>query len=103
MLKIPMPRRKLFTERVNLPLTADLLAKIDAALETDEVRVDFLRDAAKRELERRERAARSQDQIRDQRVELEREPRDRLILIARAVERELRRRERKPPKPRAKP
>lgn len=57
MLENPMPRRKLFTERVNLPLTADLLAKIDAALEPDEVRVDFLRDAAKRELSRREAAA----------------------------------------------
>lgn len=49
-----MPRRKLFEARVNLPLTADLLARIDAALRSDEYRVDFVRDAIKRELERRE-------------------------------------------------
>jgi hypothetical protein len=35
-----------------------LLARIDAALETDEYRVDFIRDALKRELERREAARR---------------------------------------------
>jgi metal-responsive CopG/Arc/MetJ family transcriptional regulator len=50
-----MPRRKMFEARINLPLTADLLARIDAALEADEPRVDFIRDALKRELEHRER------------------------------------------------
>ena len=50
-----MPRRKLFEARINLPLTADLLARIDAALEADEYRVDFVRNALKRELERREK------------------------------------------------
>ena len=54
MLRNRMPRRKLFEARVNLPLTADLLARIDAALRSDEYRVDFVRDAIKRELERRE-------------------------------------------------
>jgi metal-responsive CopG/Arc/MetJ family transcriptional regulator len=39
-----------------LPITAELLARIDAALESDEYRVDFIRDALKRELERREPA-----------------------------------------------
>jgi metal-responsive CopG/Arc/MetJ family transcriptional regulator len=39
-----------------LPLTADLLARIDAAREADEYRVDFIRNALKRELERREKA-----------------------------------------------
>jgi metal-responsive CopG/Arc/MetJ family transcriptional regulator len=55
MLQGHMPRRKLFEERVNLPLTTDLLARMDAALEADEYRLDFIRDAIKRELERRER------------------------------------------------
>ena len=50
-----MPRRKLFEARINLPLTADSLARIDAALEADEYRVDFVRNALKRELERREK------------------------------------------------
>jgi hypothetical protein len=50
-----MPRRKLFEARINLPLAADLLARIDAALEADEYRVDFVRNALKRELERREK------------------------------------------------
>ena len=50
-----MPRRKLFEVRINLPLTAELLARIDAALEADEYRVDFVRNALKRELERREK------------------------------------------------
>jgi Arc/MetJ-type ribon-helix-helix transcriptional regulator len=40
--------------RINLPLTVELLARIDAALRSDEYRVDFVRDAIKRELERRE-------------------------------------------------
>jgi len=49
-----MARRKIFEARVNLPITAELLARIDATLESDEYRVDFIRDALKRELERRE-------------------------------------------------
>jgi hypothetical protein len=48
-------RRKLFEARITLPLTAELLARIDAALEADEYRVDFVRNALKRELERREK------------------------------------------------
>jgi len=51
-----MPRRKLFEARINLPLTAELLKRIDAACEPDEYRVDFIRNALKRELERREAA-----------------------------------------------
>ncbi len=51
-----MARRKIFEARVNLPITAELLARIDATLESDEYRVDFIRDALKRELERREPA-----------------------------------------------
>jgi hypothetical protein len=49
-----MARRKIFEARVNLPITVELLDRIDAALESDEYRVDFIRDALKRELERRE-------------------------------------------------
>jgi hypothetical protein len=48
-----MTRRKIFEVRVTLPITADLLARVDAALEPDEYRVDFIRDALKRELDRR--------------------------------------------------
>jgi len=35
-------------------MTRELLARIDAALRSDEYRVDFVRDAIKQELERRE-------------------------------------------------
>jgi hypothetical protein len=38
----------------SFPLTADLLARIDAALESDEYRVDFIRNAIKDALARRE-------------------------------------------------
>ena len=51
-----MPRRKLFEARVNLPLTADLLAAVDAVVEPDETRVDLIRKAIKLELERRKAA-----------------------------------------------
>ena len=54
-----MTRRKIFEVRVTLPITADLLARVDAALEPDEYRVDFIRDALKRELERRQRPPRA--------------------------------------------
>ena len=50
-----MTRRKIFEVRVTLPITADLLALVDDALEPDEYRVDFIRDAIKRELARRRR------------------------------------------------
>jgi metal-responsive CopG/Arc/MetJ family transcriptional regulator len=53
MLQIRMPRRKLFEARINLPVTAELLAQVDAALRSDEYRVDFIRSAIKRELEHR--------------------------------------------------
>jgi len=54
MLQKRMPRRKLFYARMTLPMTRELLARIDAALRSDEYRVDFVRDAIKQELERRE-------------------------------------------------
>ena len=51
-----MTRRKIFEVRVTLPITADLLALVDDALEPDEYRVDFIRNAIKRELARRQRS-----------------------------------------------
>lgn len=54
MLATRMPRRKMFHARVNLPLTTDLLVRVDALLASDENRVDFVRDALKRECVRRE-------------------------------------------------
>jgi hypothetical protein len=50
-----MPRQKLFPIRITLPLTADMAARTDAALEADEDRVAFIRQAIERELKRRER------------------------------------------------
>lgn len=53
-----MGRRKLWTERLTLPLSAEMLAAIDAALGEDEVRLDFIRFAIERELKRRRRKQR---------------------------------------------
>jgi metal-responsive CopG/Arc/MetJ family transcriptional regulator len=50
-------RKKLFPVRITLPLTAAMAARIDALLQRDEVRLDLIREAIERELERRERAA----------------------------------------------
>jgi hypothetical protein len=46
-------RKKLWTERLTLPLSGEMLAQIDAALGDDEVRLDFIRFALERELKRR--------------------------------------------------
>ncbi|MCW5796380.1 MAG: hypothetical protein KIT07_00525 [Anaerolineales bacterium] len=46
-------RKKQFTERLQLPLAEGTTAKIDAVLEADEVRLDFIRGAIERELKRR--------------------------------------------------
>lgn len=51
-----MPPRKIWTERITLPLTRDTVAEIDAALEDDEYRLDLIREAIKRELQRRKRS-----------------------------------------------
>lgn len=50
-----MGRKKLWNERILLPLTAETLERIDAALEDGEARVDMIRSAIDRELKRRER------------------------------------------------
>lgn len=53
-----MGRKKLWDERILLPLTAETLGRIDAALQKDEARLDLIREAIDRELRRRERVTR---------------------------------------------
>lgn len=50
-----MGRKKLWDERILLPLAAETLTKIDAALEEGEARLDLIREAIDRELKRRDR------------------------------------------------
>lgn len=50
-----MPPRKIWDERITLPLTRDMVKEIDAALEDHEYRLDLIREAIKRELQRRKR------------------------------------------------
>lgn len=53
--KRAMGRKKLWTERLTLPLNEETVARLDAALEEGEARLDLIRDAIDRELKRRER------------------------------------------------
>jgi metal-responsive CopG/Arc/MetJ family transcriptional regulator len=48
-------RKKQFEERITLPLSADMLARIDAVLADDEPRLDMIREAIEREIKRRAR------------------------------------------------
>lgn len=50
-----MGRKKLWTERLTLPLNEETVARLDAALEDGEARLDLIRAAIERELKRRER------------------------------------------------
>ena len=50
-----MGRKKLWNERILLPLTSETLSKIDAALADGEARLDLIREAIERELKRRQR------------------------------------------------
>lgn len=50
-----MGRKKLWPERILLPLATEMLEAIDAALDDGEARVDLIREAIDRELKRRER------------------------------------------------
>lgn len=50
-----MGRKKQFEERITLPLSADMLARIDAVLADDEPRLDMIREAIEREIKRRAR------------------------------------------------
>lgn len=51
-----MPREKMFPNRITLPLAAEMIAHVDAALREGEARVDFIRRAIEAELKRRKRA-----------------------------------------------
>jgi hypothetical protein len=51
-----MGRKKLWPERITLPLTTETVEQIDASLEDGEARVDMIRSAIERELKRRKRA-----------------------------------------------
>lgn len=50
-----MGRKKMWDERILLPLTSEVLERIDAALADGEARLDLIREAINRELKRRER------------------------------------------------
>jgi hypothetical protein len=54
--KIDMGRKKLWDERILLPLSAETLAEIDSAIEEGETRLDLIRAAIERELKRRKRS-----------------------------------------------
>lgn len=50
-----MGRKKIWTDRLTLPLTAETVARLDAALQDGEARLDLIREAIEKELKRRER------------------------------------------------
>lgn len=53
--KETMGRKKLWPERLTLPISTEMLEKIDAMLAGDETRLDLIREAIDRELKRRGR------------------------------------------------
>lgn len=57
--KKTMGRKKLWTERLTLPLSDEQVAAIDASLADGEARLDMIREAIERELKRRARAKKS--------------------------------------------
>ena len=50
-----MGRKKLWAERLTLPISTEMLERIDRLLSRDETRLDLIREAIERELKRRER------------------------------------------------
>ena len=48
-----MGRKKLWTTRLTLPLAAETVERLDAALRDGEARLDLIREAIERELKRR--------------------------------------------------
>jgi len=50
-----MGRKKLWPERLTLPLTSETIAEMDSSLEEGETRLDLIRVAIDRELKRRKR------------------------------------------------
>lgn len=55
--KSDMGRKKLWTERLTVPLNEEQVSRMDAALQDGEARLDLIREAIERELKRRERRA----------------------------------------------
>lgn len=53
--KDAMGRKKLWTDRITLPLAAETIARIDGLLADGEARLDLIREAIDRELKRREK------------------------------------------------
>lgn len=53
--KRAMGRKKLWTERLTLPLNAETVTRMEFLLEDGETRLDLIREAIERELKRRER------------------------------------------------
>ena len=56
-----MGRKKLWAENINLTLPEGAKARMDAALEPGEDRLDLIRAAIERELKRRERTKKPED------------------------------------------
>jgi len=52
-----MGRKKVWTERITLPLKTETIERLDLLLHEGEVRLDLIREAIERELRRRERKA----------------------------------------------
>lgn len=52
-----MGRKKLWDQRILLPLASETVDRIDGALDDAETRLDLIRQAIERELKRRERKA----------------------------------------------
>jgi metal-responsive CopG/Arc/MetJ family transcriptional regulator len=50
-----MGRKKLWAERITLPLSTEQLDRIDGALAEGQTRLDLIREAIERELNRRAR------------------------------------------------
>lgn len=50
-----MGRKKLWDERILLPLKSEMLKRLDGLLAEGEARLDLIREAIDRELKRRER------------------------------------------------
>jgi hypothetical protein len=50
-----MGRKKLWDERILLPLKSETLERLDGLLTEEETRLDLIREAIDRELKRRER------------------------------------------------
>jgi hypothetical protein len=53
--KKSMGRKKLWDERILLPLKSETLERLDGLLAEGEARLDLIREAIERELKRRER------------------------------------------------